>query len=251
MTEVPPRHDLDGMVDRYLGELELALARLPVSRRDQLVGEIREHITELRSERSVRDASDMEALLNRVGLPEDIAAVALEDVEPADLEPAVADSAAVHEAPAATPPPTRPSTPAAPTFTPTPALASPPWRPPLFSNPHRAGLVGAAIAVALVLVVGIASLTAHSHGPVNSQSKGSPSSSAPPARLVVPDVVGQSQATATVTLQSEDFGAAVVVRSSTSPAGTVVAQSPAAGALADRQTTVTLDVSSGPSLGPS
>ena len=64
MSDVPSRSDLDGMVERYLGELDRALARLPVSGRDQLVGEIREHITELRSERPARDTSDMEALLN-------------------------------------------------------------------------------------------------------------------------------------------------------------------------------------------
>ena len=248
MSDVPSRSDLDGMVERYLGELDRALARLPVSGRDQLVGEIREHITALRSERPARDTSDMEALLNRVGLPEDIAAVALEDMEPADNDHADNDHAdndhadndhADDAVPAA------------------PASAPSPPRAPLLSNPRRVGLVGAAVAVALVLVVGIASLTAHSHNVFDSQARPSPSSSAPPAphaptRLTVPDVVGQSEAQASVTLQSADFGITVFLQpSSTSAAGIVVSQSPAAGSLAARQTTVTLDVSSGSSSSPS
>jgi hypothetical protein len=221
------------------------LARLPVSGRDQLVGEIREHITELRSERPARDTSDMEALLNRVGLPEDIAAVALEDMEPADdahADDAHADS---DHADVAVP------------VAPAHDSSQWPFRAPHFSNPRRAGLVGVAVAVALVLVVGIASLTAHSHNVFDSQARPSPSSSAPPAphaptRLTVPDVVGQSEAQASVTLQSADFGITVFLQpSSTSAAGIVVSQSPAAGSLAARQTTVTLDVSSGPSSSPS
>ena len=96
MSDVPLRSDLDRMVDRYLGELALALQRLPVSERDHLLGEIREHISELRAERAPRDAWDMEALLNRVGLPEDIAAAALENVDEVDdvVEPAPAPAPA-------------------------------------------------------------------------------------------------------------------------------------------------------------
>ncbi len=81
MSDVPLRSDLDRMVERYLTELALALQRLPMSERDHLLSEIREHIAELRAERPARDAWDMETLLNRVGLPEDIAAAALENVE--------------------------------------------------------------------------------------------------------------------------------------------------------------------------
>ena len=69
MSDVPFRSDLDRMVDRYLGELAAALQRLPVSQRDHLLNEIREHISELRAAQPARDAWDMEALLNRVGLP--------------------------------------------------------------------------------------------------------------------------------------------------------------------------------------
>ena len=100
MSEPLQGSDLDAMVNGYLNELSDALRRLPASQRDHLVSEIREHIAELRSERSVRDRSDMEALLNRVGLPEDIAAVALEG-EDEESDP-------VPVAPAPAPPPTLP-----------------------------------------------------------------------------------------------------------------------------------------------
>jgi hypothetical protein len=250
MSDVPRRSDLDGMVDRYLGELDHALARLPASRRDQLVGEIREHIAELRAERPARDASDMEALLNRVGLPEDIAAVALEDIEPPD------DAAMVGAAPddAAT---VGAATAGAPTF-PVPFAAVPASPRPLaalFTHPRRAGLVGVAVAVAVVLVVGIASITAtNRHGVVNATSTPSGSSKAPtphaPARVTVPDVVGQSEAQAMVTLQSlELLGTVLLLPSSTSAPGLVVSQSPTAGSSVVRRSTVTVDVSSGPSSG--
>ncbi len=93
MTELPHDGDLERLVQQYLHELGRDLGRLPASQRDRLVGEIRDHITELRAERPPRDASDMEALLNRVGLPEDIAAVALEDIDDLDTTDSVQSEA--------------------------------------------------------------------------------------------------------------------------------------------------------------
>jgi len=75
-----------------------------------------------------------------------------------------------------------------------------------------------------------------------------PAPSASPSATAVPDVVGQSESQATAALQTAGF-AVVVERfpSSTVPAGTVTDQTPAAGVVAQRGTTVTVVVSSGPS----
>jgi PASTA domain len=244
-SDTPPQGDLDGMIDRYLGELDRALARLPLSERDQLVGEIRDHITELRSERPVLDASGMEALLNRVGLPEDIAAVALEGrdiaepVEPSEPVERIDDEPRAHHVPMSSPL--------------SGAFGFSPSGLRRISGPQRAGLVGVAIAIALVLVVGIASVTAGRHGAPASQnppthtSGGSTTPPSPTSRVAVPNVIGMSVAQATVTLGSADLGEADVTRpSSTVAAGLVVSQGPVAGSIAMRHSIVTLVVSSGP-----
>jgi serine/threonine-protein kinase len=75
-----------------------------------------------------------------------------------------------------------------------------------------------------------------------------PTPSASPAAAAVPDVVGQSEAQVTGALQAAGF-AVVIERfpSATAPVGTVIDQTPAAGVVAQRGTTVTVVVSSGPS----
>jgi hypothetical protein len=236
MRDAPSERDLEAMVAGYLDELDRALVRLPLFERDQLVGEIRDHIAERRAERPVRDASDMEALLNRVGLPEDIAAVALEGLDPAQQVDDTVD---------ASPAPRRPRA------LDGPALPLPGLR--RISGPQRTGLVGVAIGVALVLVVGIASVTAHRSGvhgapnPPSPTTGSSPKSPSLPTRITVPNVIGQSLAQATVSLQSADFSVTGVTQSSSSTApGLVVSQSPAAGSVAAQQSSVTVDVSTGP-----
>ena len=74
-----------------------------------------------------------------------------------------------------------------------------------------------------------------------------PAPSASPAAAAVPNVVGQSEAQATATLQAAGF-AVVVDRfpSSTAPTGTVTDQTPAAGVFAQPGTTVTVVASTGP-----
>ncbi len=74
-----------------------------------------------------------------------------------------------------------------------------------------------------------------------------PTPSASPSAAAVPDVVGQSEAQATGALQAAGF-AVVIERfpSATAPVGTVTDQTPAAGVVAQRGTTVTVVVSSGP-----
>jgi serine/threonine-protein kinase len=64
----------------------------------------------------------------------------------------------------------------------------------------------------------------------------------------VPDVVGQSQESATALLQEAEFEVAAVPVESGEPAGVVVAQSPEAGADAPKGSTITLSVSEGPQL---
>ncbi|HEX3796487.1 MAG TPA: PASTA domain-containing protein [Acidimicrobiales bacterium] len=221
MSDLVMGSDLNAMVEAYLSELSGALSRLPASRRDQLVSEIREHITERRSERPPRDRSDMEALLNRVGLPEDIAAVALEDME----EPA-------SDIQSALPPP-----------------AGPPRWHHRFSNRV---LVGAA-AGALVLVVVVAGIVATGRSTSVTRSQIVPAAAVPrPPRLpgqhvsVVPVVIGESQAAAAAELAALGFTYSAIDVSSTAPAGIVVSQSPAGGASQPIGADVVLTVSSGP-----
>ncbi len=235
MSDVPLRSDLDRMVDRYLSELGQALQRLPVSERDHLLSEIREHITELRSERPVRDAWDMEALLNRVGLPEDIAAVALENLEevedPVDPVPApVPVAATVAAAATPTPPPT-------------------PERP----RSRRTRLVVGLVAAALVLVVAV-SVAATRHGsfigstsaPLSVVPATGPSRPHPPLRVTVPNVIGTTVAQATADLQAAGLSVTSISGFSNSlPVGEVFSQSPAGGSLVVPGSAVTLDISSG------
>jgi len=239
MSDVPFRSDLDRMVDRYLGELAAALQRLPVSQRDHLLNEIREHISELRAAQPARDAWDMEALLNRVGLPEDIAAAALENVD---------DNAedAVNPAPIPVPAPvvsTLPTTTTTPTPTPT---STPSWS-------RRSRLLAVFVA-AIVLVVAVSVVvTRHSDdvGPGGSPSNVVPTTTpfrpSTPSRATVPVVIGQTLAQATVAIQSTGLAVGSVSDPSNAvPAGEVLSQSPAGGSFVPPASVVTLVVSSGP-----
>jgi hypothetical protein len=214
---------MEGMVNRYLGELATALRRLPVSRRDQLVAEIREHITQLRAERPPVDRSDMEALLNRVGLPEDIAAVALEGADESDEVLTV--------------------TPAAP--------------PPRHSR-RNVGLVAAALAVAVILAVSIAALTSGSSRSAFGVERIAfalprvatvpPVPLSPVVLLTVPDVVGLGQSAAQYVDAASGFTTAFVAAPSANvPVGLVSSESPSSGSLVRRGSTIALTVSSGPS----
>jgi serine/threonine-protein kinase len=125
----------------------------------------------------------------------------------------------------------------------------------------KAALTGAGLAIGVITRV--YSDTAPS-GTVTGQAPGSgidapagspvaltvsrgPTPAATPSSAVVPNVIGQSQSQATSALQSRGFAVGIdKVPSSTVPPGTVSAQSPAAGVLAQPGTTVTIVVSSGP-----
>jgi len=69
--------DVDPVVD-YMARLELALARVPSPRKEQLLAEIADHIAESRTELENPTSASLTNLLERIGRPEDIAAEAME-----------------------------------------------------------------------------------------------------------------------------------------------------------------------------
>jgi hypothetical protein len=230
MNGVDISNDMEGMVNQYLGELARALQRLSTVRRDQLIGDIREHIIQLRLERPPVDRSDMEALLNRVGLPEDIAEVALEDFDGVDPEPT------------GTAPVTMP--------------AAPPvslWR--------RPGRKAVLLTAACVVVIGLLSVIALRSGPSGIGFFGRSAMAIPTHQSVriipppafgsrditEPDVVGMSQSQAQAALTAS--GVNVVfgfTPSDTVAIGHVISQTPSAGTVFLRQLTVKVTVSDGP-----
>jgi PASTA domain len=229
MSEPLLGSELDAMVTAYLEELSDALRRLPTSRRDHLISEIREHIVEMRAERPVRDRSDMEALLNRVGLPEDIAAVALEDVEDTGI---LVDEAGPHIV-----------VPSGPRF-----LGGR-----VSKRTFMIGTAGAAV-VLFGILVGVAIGNHRGQtvfGIVRSGNSVQPvfTPPAPPTmiREAVPNLIGESQTEAAATLSAAGLTFSVENSSSaTTPAGVVVSQDPSAGSLVPSRRSVTIFVSTGP-----
>jgi hypothetical protein len=73
---VKTQTNTDKLVDRYLAELDRAMARLSPSKRRQIVEEISAHISEGRAGLDSDDEVSVRALLERVGEPDDIAAEA-------------------------------------------------------------------------------------------------------------------------------------------------------------------------------
>jgi hypothetical protein len=69
------------VLQSYFQKLDAALARLPQSRREQLVAEIREHVEDAIVEQSPASEAELRDLLHRVGTPEDIAAAAVDEEE--------------------------------------------------------------------------------------------------------------------------------------------------------------------------
>jgi hypothetical protein len=229
MSEALLGSELDAMVTRYLEELNDALRRLPTSQRDHLISEIREHIVEMRAERPPRDRSDMEALLNRVGLPEDIAAVALDGVE--DLQdpvPLVAD---------------------------TPDAAPSSWATLRGRMSKRVVLAGSAAAIVVVgLSVGLIASNGDSRQLAFAIPRGAsrlgPIQIQPPQSIfwvTVPNVIGDTTAEAGATLGDAGLTYTVVYTpSATVPAGVVNSQDPPSGSISSPKQRVVITVSSGP-----
>lgn len=78
--------DTASVLRAYFRDLDAATSRLPRGRREQLRSEIRQHVDGLLAELPAQSPADLRNLLDRVGLPEDIAAAALEE-EPEDRRP--------------------------------------------------------------------------------------------------------------------------------------------------------------------
>lgn len=68
----------DVVVSDYLGRLEAAAWPLPVARRAELIGEVREHIDAALREAGSRDEVTVRNVLERLGAPEEIVAAEAE-----------------------------------------------------------------------------------------------------------------------------------------------------------------------------
>jgi hypothetical protein len=64
------------MVDEYLTRLGRALSGIPADRRDQILADVTEHISEGRATLDIESESSIQALLDRIGDPAEIAAEA-------------------------------------------------------------------------------------------------------------------------------------------------------------------------------
>jgi hypothetical protein len=71
--------DLDALVNDYLHRLDSALRPLPGNRRQQLLADVTEHLTEARAQLPNQSEAAIRELLDRVGQPEDIAEAAMTD----------------------------------------------------------------------------------------------------------------------------------------------------------------------------
>lgn len=66
--------DAEALVRDYLGRLEAAAAALPRDRRDDLAGEVRQHIESALAEAGRRDEVTVRNVIERLGPPEEIVA---------------------------------------------------------------------------------------------------------------------------------------------------------------------------------
>ncbi|HEY6789797.1 MAG TPA: hypothetical protein VI365_21060 [Trebonia sp.] len=79
MTRGDEHLDTEAVLHAYFEELDAALSDLPRARRRQLADEIRLHVNEALAEQPPGSPIELRNLLDRVGLPEDIAAAALDE----------------------------------------------------------------------------------------------------------------------------------------------------------------------------
>ena len=76
MTSRQTAGEADKLVRRYMAQLDAALRGVDASRREEILGEVHEHIDEGRTGLDPDDAASVRTLLNRVGDPVAIAAEA-------------------------------------------------------------------------------------------------------------------------------------------------------------------------------
>ena len=74
------------VVGEYLRELQRSMKDLPSKRRDEILAEIEDHITEGLAELDSPTEADVRNVLERVGDPRDIAAEARQDADPDSTE---------------------------------------------------------------------------------------------------------------------------------------------------------------------
>ncbi|WP_433794577.1 HAAS signaling domain-containing protein [Actinoplanes sp. CA-252034] len=66
----------DELVTAYLARVERAASRLPAGRREELLGDLREHIEIARAESGAESEAEVRTILERLGDPESIVAAA-------------------------------------------------------------------------------------------------------------------------------------------------------------------------------
>jgi uncharacterized membrane protein len=66
----------DELVAAYLARVERAASRLPAGRREELIGDLREHIEIARAESEAETEAEVRTILDRLGDPESIVAAA-------------------------------------------------------------------------------------------------------------------------------------------------------------------------------
>ncbi len=116
-------------------------------------------------------------------------------------------------------------------------------------NPNRKRLWILLLVIGVVLLAGVAGVYAFSRGGSDGGGPNTASTATTSALVEIPDLVGQSQADATATL--EQLGLAVLVTKQTSadaPVDEVIAMRPNPGGKVPTGTTIELQVSSGPNL---
>ena len=116
-------------------------------------------------------------------------------------------------------------------------------------NPHRKRLWILLLVIGVVLLAGVAGVYAFTRGGSEGGGTTTASTATTSALVEIPDLVGQTQADATATL--EQLGLVVLITKQTSadaPEGEVIAMRPNPGGKVPTGTTIELQVSSGPNL---
>jgi hypothetical protein len=104
----------DELVAAYLARVERAASRLPAGRREELIGDLREHIEIARAESGAETEAEVRTILDRLGDPESIVASADTQTDLPRVPPAGPYPQAAPHPPAAAYPPAGPYPPQAP-----------------------------------------------------------------------------------------------------------------------------------------
>lgn len=139
----------DALVAAYLARVDRAASRLPAGRREELLGDLREHIEITRAESGARSEAEIRTILERLGDPESIVAAADTQTDLPRVTPAPSD-------------PPVPPHPAAPSYPPYPPAQYAPAK----SGKRPLWLLGGVIAIIVMfLLCGAALFSLRSDGP--------------------------------------------------------------------------------------